>query len=201
MRSAVSFGRVVVGVALIAASVQAQIPDVPIRISAVAVNLTAVRAVTTATVEITIDSWSSPSERTAIVEAGMKSPTALLDKLKSLPVRGKLRFPGWQGPDPNFYIAGWDLHYAAMEKTNGGGQRIVIATDRQQTLWERDSGSPTRDYPFTLLEIHLDAKGGGEGHALAATKIFFDKKTNEMVLQQFSDGPVALQKLSVEKKK
>lgn len=201
MRTAVCLGGVVVGVALVAASVQAQIPDVPIRISAVAVNLTAVKAVTTATVEITIDSWSSPSERTGFIDAGMKSQDALLQKLRAAPVRGKLRFPAWQGPDSNSYIAGWDLHYAAMEKTPGGGQRVVIATDRQMTLWERDSGSPTRDYPFTLLEIHLDAKGGGEGHALAATKIFFDKKTNEMVLEQYSDGPVALQKLTVEKKK
>jgi hypothetical protein len=89
-----------------------------------------------------------------------------------------------------------------MSKLPDGGQRIVIATDRQMTLWERDSGSPTRDYPFTLMEIHVDKDGkSGEGHVLAATKIFFDKKTNEMVLEQYSDGTVALKQMTVEKKK
>jgi hypothetical protein len=57
----------------------------------------------------------------------------------------------------------YDFFYAVQSPTEGGGRRIMLITDRPMPMWERMGGSPTRDYPFTVVELRLDKEGKGEG--------------------------------------
>jgi hypothetical protein len=57
----------------------------------------------------------------------------------------------------------------------------------------------TVDYPFTLIEIHLNKDGEGEGKMAYATKISFDKKKNNVELENYSSEPVRLQTVKIEK--
>jgi hypothetical protein len=45
------------------------------------------------------------------------------------------------------------------------------------------------DYPFTIVEMHLDKNDKGEGRILAGTRIYIDKKNN-LVLENYGQQPV-----------
>ncbi len=67
---------------------------------------------------------------------------------------------------------GWDLRYAHKEAIpDGGGERIVVATDRPIGNWEAFNQPRTIDYPFTVIELHIKANGEGEGKMTYATKL------------------------------
>jgi hypothetical protein len=66
-------------------------------------------------------------------------------------------------------------------------------------MWEARENPRSRDYPFTLIEIHLDKDGKGQGKASVATKITFDKEKNTLELENYSSEPVRLNEVTVEK--
>lgn len=57
----------------------------------------------------------------------------------------------------------YDFFYARSNPTDEGGRRIFMITDRPMTFDERMTGSLTRDYPFTVIELQLDKEGRGQG--------------------------------------
>ena len=83
----------------------------------------------------------------------------------------------------------WDLRYAYQTKLDEGGRRIVLATDRPIGFREARNSSRSMDYPFTIIEIHLNANDEGEGKILAGTKIYIDKEKN-LVLENYGTQPV-----------
>ena len=89
-------------------------------------------------------------------------------------LKGRIRLPNWQGPDPNNYRLGWDLRYTWHEPLPEGGERIMIATDRYMSFWELRNQPRTVDYPFTFLEIRFPKEGKGEGRMALANQIRFD---------------------------
>lgn len=173
---------------------------VPVRMSAFAVNMSTVAPGTTAVMDINVTRWSTPKEReNLIVTAVEKGQDALLRALQKMPAHGRIRIPGWMGPDPHNARLGWDLHYAWNTPGEDGGQRIVIATDRYIGFWEARNQPRTTDYPFMLIEIRLDKNGKGVGKMAVATKIEFDKKRNSIVLENYASEPVRLNEVKVEK--
>jgi hypothetical protein len=181
--------------------VSGQVPDVPLRMRAFAVNMTNVATGANGILEITIDRWSTTEERQRFIAAmADKGQNELLKLLERAPVKGRIRIPGWQGPDPNNYRLGWNLRYTWHEPLAEGGQRFVIATDRYMTMWEVANQPRTVDYPFTFIEIRFPKEGKGEGRMAVATKVMFDKRKNLIELQQYSAGTVRLNEITVEKK-
>jgi hypothetical protein len=182
-------------------SAGAQVPQVPIRMRAFAVNMTNVATGANGILEILVDQWSTNAERqqliTTMVEKGQDK---LLDALQKVPVKGRIRVPGWMGPDPNNYRLGWDLRYAWHEKLPDGGERMMIATDRYMSFWELRNQPRTVDYPFTFIEIRFPKEGKGEGRLALANQISFNKKKNVIELEQYSAGDVRLNEITVEKK-
>jgi hypothetical protein len=194
----------VTSLAMVAASFQlvsGQIPEVPLRMRAFAVNMTNVATGANGILEITIDRWSTAAEREQLIKAmAEKGQNELLKLLERAPVKGRIRIPGWQGPDPQNYRLGWNLRYTYHEPQPEGGQRFVIATDRYMSFLELRNQPRTVDYPFTFLEIRFPREGKGEGQMAVATKVLFDKRKNMIELEQYSAGTVHLNEITIEKK-
>jgi hypothetical protein len=140
----------------------------------------------TATVDITIERWSSDAERDALlaVLTEEKDPYRANDKLlhalQKMPKAGYIRTP---------QTLGWDLRYAHQNPLDEGGRRIVVATDRPVGFREARNQPRTMDYPFTIVEIRLDKNDKGQGKILAGTRLLIDKN-NHLVLENYGQQPV-----------
>jgi hypothetical protein len=138
----------------------------------------------TAVVDFTIDRWSTDTERESLLEIikAERDPTdKLLRALQRMPKVGYIRTP---------QSLAWDLRYAHESPLEDGGRRIMLATDRPIGFWEARNQPRTIDYPFTIIEVRLDKDNKGEGKILAGTKIYIDKKTNQLVLENYGQQPV-----------
>ncbi len=155
------------------------------RYVALAVNLGGTPGPTGAgTVEITIDNWSTDAQRDQLMKTLIdKGPEKLLDTLQKMPRVGSIRTPN---------SIGYDLHYARKNPLDEGGEQIVLATDRYIGFWEASNRPRTVDYPFTLIEMRVAKDGVGEGKMSLFTKITYDKKKNQIVLEDYGSQPVLL---------
>jgi hypothetical protein len=183
-----------------AAKASAKPLPLPLRLMAFAVNMSNIGTGAAGMVEIRITKWSTPAERqkviTTMVEQGQDK---LLSLLQDLPSKGRLRFPNYMGPDPNNLRLGWDIRYAWTTPDPEGGHRIVVALDRYMSFLEIRNQPRTVDYPFTLIEVHLNKDGEGQGKMAYATKVTFDTKKNTVELENFSSEPVRLNEVKLEK--
>jgi len=155
------------------------------RYVAMAVNLGGSPGPTGAgTVEIAIERWSTDAERDQLIATLVqKGPEKLLDTLRKMPRAGYIRTPN---------SIGYDLHYARKMPMDEGGDQIVLATDRYIGFWEAANRPRTFDYPFTLIEMRVGRDGVGEGKMSLFTKVTYDKKKNQIVLEDYGSQPVLL---------
>ena len=156
------------------------------------------------TIRIYIDRWSTPSQRqhliTTFLEKGGQN--SLLKELEKQPELGRFNFPGYMGPDPNNTMRlGTDIRYARNFAGEDGGRRIVIITPRIIGFREEVNQPRTTDYPFSLFEMRFDSQGKGQGKMSYATRIAFDKKKNNVELENYGTEPVRLNNLSLEVRK
>ena len=156
------------------------------------------------TIRINIDRWSTPSQRqhliTTFLEKGGQQ--GLLKELEKQPELGRFNFPGYLGPDPNNTMRlGTDIRYARNFAGEDGGRRIVIMTSRVIGFREEVNQPRTTDYPFSIFEMRFDGQGKGQGKMSYATKITFDKKKNNVELENYASEPVRLNNLTLEVKK
>jgi hypothetical protein len=184
-----------------APSISAEV-TLPIRMRAWMVNMSNNLTGANAVLEITVDQWSTADERAKLLALVPKGQDDLLNGLKKLKAKGRVRIPGWTGPDPQNYRLGWGLQYAWREALPDGGDRIVIATDRLMSFRETVNNPRTTDYPFLLMQIHLTKDGTmGEGKMAAFAQITFDKKKNVMEIESYGSEPVRLNNITVEPKR
>ena len=172
----------------------------PIRMRTFAVNMSNNLTGANGTLQITLDRWSTAQEREMLLQTVLKGQDDLVRALQKVPVKGRINIPGWTGPDPQNYRLGWDLRYAWHEPLPEGGERIVLATDRQMSFRELTNNPRTTDYPFLLIQIQLNKDNKGEGKMAPFTQIKFDKKKNVMEIENYGTEPVRLNNITVEKK-
>jgi hypothetical protein len=159
--------------------------------TAFAVNMNASGASATSTVDIHIDRWSSDADRTRLLSILQEEPDRdkanqeLLKALQALPKLGYIR---------TATSVGWDLRYARQTEMEDGGRRIVVGTDRPIGGFEARNQSRTLDYPFEVVEMHLNKDDTGQGKLLAGTKIYIDK-SNNLVLENYDIQPVMLNEI------
>ena len=140
----------------------------------------------TATVDFTIERWSTDAQREQLLSIlkeekdSYKANEKMLTALQKMPKVGYIR---------TSKTLGWDLHYARQSELDEGGRRIVLATDRPIGFAEARNQGRSMDYPFTIVEMHLDKNDKGEGRILAGTRIYIDKKNN-LVLENYGQQPV-----------
>jgi hypothetical protein len=172
----------------------------PIRLSAWAVNMSNIATGANAVMNIRVDRWSTDRERdeliTTFVEGGQDK---LLDKLRDVPIKGRMNIPSWNGPDPIQVRLGWELRFAMRTAMADGGASILLATDRYMSFAEIRNKPRTYDYPFTFLEIRLAPDGTGEGKMAVATQLRFDPKEKAIIFENYSSEPVRLTNVTVEK--
>lgn len=154
-------------------------------------------------IRITIDKWSNPQQRQFLITTFLeKKQQGLLRALEDQPELGRFNFPGYMGPDPNNVMRlGTDIRYAMSFAGDDGSRRIVVITPRVIGFKEQRDQPRTVDYPFTLFEMRFDKSGKGVGKMAYATQINFDKKKNNIELENYSSEPVRLNELKLEVKK
>ena len=76
-----------------------------------------------------------------------------------------------------------------------GGRIIRLVSARPLFMFEQRNRTYSRDYPFGVIELHLDAEGKGTGGVYAAAKMFFNDD-GQLVIESFGNPPYSI--LSVE---
>ena len=187
-RFATSAFAAVSSAALLALGLSAQTMGSPERYSATAVNMNNGGA---GNIDITVNRWSSDKQRDALIAVVTeKGPEKLLDALQDMPAMGHFGAPG---------NLSWDIHFARKMPLADGGERVVLITDRRINFWEARNQPRSIDYPFTVIELHLNRDGESEGKMSIATKVIYDKKENMVTLENYQTSPVQLTNVKREK--
>ena len=76
----------------------------------------------------------------------------------------------------------------ARKLTVEGKTVIRVLTVRNLSFAELRNGGRSVDYPYTMLELVVDADGKGTGTAMGAAKIRFDKKKGGYEIESFQHG-------------
>ena len=89
---------------------------------------------------------------------------------------------------------GRDLNFVQETRTADGRRRITILFARWMNLYELRTGARSEDYPFSYVELFIDAngKGKGEGTFIPAARVYFDKKNGTLDVENFGIYPARL---------
>jgi hypothetical protein len=136
-------------------------------------------------IDITINRWSTDEERemllTTLQEFGQDKLLAALEKIR--PPVGFMRTPT---------SIGYDLYYARNHPQPDGGRKVVLATNRPVSFREVSNDTRSMQYQFTLIELHLDKNGKGEGKLVPAAKVSWDTKAKKIEIENYNALPVDL---------
>jgi hypothetical protein len=172
----------------LAAGVAAQSNGLGERFSATAIDMDRGR---TTPIQIVVDRWSSEAQRARLLDVLTKEgPAKLLDAVQDQPKVGYIR---------TSTSLAWDLRYAHRTPGEDGGENVVLVTDRPIQFWETANDARTLDYPFTVIELHLNNDGEGQGMLSVASKITRDKKTGDVVIENWGTQPERLTQVKSEK--
>ena len=143
-------------------------------------------------VDITVNRWSSDEERemllTTLQEKGPDALLAALEKIR--PPVGYMRTPN---------SLGYDLFYARDNPQPDGSRRVVFATNRRVNFREAANNTRSMDYQFTLVEIHIDKDGKGDGKMVPAAKVVWDAKAKKIEIENYNALPVDLLNVTAKK--
>jgi hypothetical protein len=116
---------------------------------------------------------------------------SLLNALRELPAAGYF----WTSE-----VGGYVIHYAYRLSQPDGGSRIILMTDKRLGVakdnWKSPAASPNT-YEFTVIELRLPAKGGGEGKASLTGTLVVEPGAAGVTLATYSTLPVTLRDVSV----
>ena len=143
-------------------------------------------------VDINIFRWSTDQERemllTTLQEFGRDKLIDTLMKIR--PVVGYMRTPN---------SIGYDLYYARNNVQPDGNRHVVMATNRRVAIREAQTAQRSMQYQLTVIELHIDQNGKGEGKMVPAAKITWDTKKKAIEIENFRALPVDL--INVQAKK
>jgi hypothetical protein len=152
------------------------------RFTAIAVNISNVGRTGATPLDIVIERWTTDEERDQLMAVFKElGPEKLLSALQKTKRVGSISTPG---------SLAYDLHYAREMPDPEGGRRIILATDRPMAFWEASNRPRTVDYPFTLIEMHVNKQGQGQGKLNIAAKLILND--NVLVIEDYANQPVML---------
>jgi hypothetical protein len=138
---------------------------------------------------INVFRWSTDDERqTALSALGEKGDKGLPGALASAPSAGYL----WTSE-----ALGYTLRYAYRQALSGGGERVILLTDRRLGSWSRvpwkaAATTDAGDAAFTLIELRLNRAGIGEGKMSLAATVAPDQAAGTIALDHYDTAPVLL---------
>ena len=92
-------------------------------------------------------------------------------------------------------VTGYSIKYAWRSAGTGPADRVVLMTDRllgeHAPQWALATISPG-DAEYTLIEMHLDTHGTGEGKTSLAAKIALDDSAHTLALDGYATAPAQL---------
>lgn len=126
----------------------------PEEFTAIAANISNVGAAGLVPVTIRVERWTGPEEQEKLLDVLRESGQD--EFLKAL---NRAKVVGWISTPTSLR---YDFYYAHQQPTETG-RKIMMITDRPMQIAERMSASPSRDYPFSVIELHVDKDGRGTG--------------------------------------
>ncbi len=179
---------VLAGLAM-APAARAAKPEGQEKFTAFAVDLGGSYGAATSLVQVTVNRWSTPEEKSHLESVLAESgPDALLAAMQKTKPVGRLYSPGH---------IGIDLRFAYQVPLATGGRRIIVGTDRPLSFYEASRRPRSVDYPFTVLEMRVDENGRGQGNLVVAGKVTALGETIE--LENYTTTPVRLMQVRLDK--
>ena len=161
MKSAFAFAAVI-GLMAAAPAARAEKRPVVEKFRAFAVDLTGPNSTSTH-VQIDIQRWSTPEELDRLKSVFSESgDEALLDAVRDTDPVGSIRSTN---------TLAHELRFAFQVPLPDGARRIIIGTDRRTAFWETANQARSLDYPFSVIEMRVDAEGRGQGRLIAAGRM------------------------------
>ena len=142
-------------------------------------------------ISIQILRWLPDSDREAVVSAVKaargESPDDLSKAIAALPTVGYI----WcTGP------LGYALKYAHRVIAPDGNERVVVMTDRPLGSWEHPAwkitGAVADTRPFTVVELHLNKKGKGDGKTSLTSSVAVDEQAKTLGVADYASAPTLL---------
>ena len=135
-------------------------------------------------VDITVTRWSTESETARFLTALQKGGhEALITEFEDVKPVGTIRSPG---------SLGYDLRYAQQEELGDGIRRIVLATDRPMSFYESVNRPLSAEFPFTFIELRVNADGRGEGKLAIASALQASRNGKMIQVINFDTQPIQL---------
>jgi len=131
--------------------------------------------------DILVDRLTSDSERMEYLQLlKEKGEEAMLKTLAKVNV-GRISTPGQVG----VAVA------VARVRDTEGGQRVRLVTTRPVSFLQARRGEMADQFPYTVMDLYLDADGKGNGTVLSALRVFFDDD-GQLQIQGLGGDPVDL---------
>ncbi len=111
-----------------------------------------------------------------------KGQDALVSALENIKDKGRVAPTG---------SVGTGMRVIRIRPTEGGGQHIVLVTNRPISFPELYNGTRSRDYQFGIVVLNVDKNGKGIGSFAPLCKIKFNKK-NELEIEHYGQKPFRL---------
>jgi len=161
---------------------------------------------------ITLDRWSTDAERAPVVAALAAPPPPPAPSAGAAGGRagrgGRAGGRGAPPPSPAVrlsaaikaaptlgYIWGDGVTGYSIKYAWHAADRVVLITDRRLGAhapeWALPAG-PAPDAEYTLIEMHLDAKGVGEGNTSLGANVALDGAANTLALDGYPAAPAQL---------
>jgi len=137
-------------------------------------------------VTINIEQYSAPEERQILVDAFQKAGSqGLFNALEKMHAKGRLAVTG---------TLGYDISFVRKIPT-ADGYMIRVLTNRPIRFREAWYNGRSMDYNLSALELNVsDEKGKSTGILLPAVQFKIDKKTGEIVAEDYQ-SPWKLQNI------
>ena len=143
---------------------------------------------------INIYRWSSDAERDELLGVIKSATAGDREVAKALRGQTKAGYAFMSGRQ------GYALRYAREFKTEDGGRKIILATDRPVTFQEAYQDTMAGDFDVSVVILTLDANGKGDGILSYGTELKWDDKTGMISPTNVSSQPIKLTNVRPKKK-
>jgi hypothetical protein len=173
-------------------------------------------AATPGALTITLSRWSTDTERAPLLKA-LSAPAPAPAPAASAASGGRAGGRGRGAPPPpppspfarlsaaikaaptlgyiwTDGVTGYSIKYAWRSPATEDNERIVLVTERRLNSHAPDwaAGPAPADADFTVIEMHLDAHGAGEGKTSLTTSVAIDTAANTLALDDSVAAPAWL---------